>query len=86
MRTRSFPSVRGPLSPSGVPYLGHLARATTPPTLSKPQPARAVPTPHPSTLKVRKDKIYVGEVLEKTKKVEVQDGTRLAHGEEGEKK
>lgn len=69
-RTRSFPSVRGPLSPSGVPYPGHLARATTPPTLSKPRPARAAPAPHPSTLKVMRDRRAGWEVWEKQKEVD----------------
>lgn len=53
MRIQSFPLVRGPLSLSGVPYPGHRAQATTPQTPSKPLPARAVPAPLPSTLKVR---------------------------------
>lgn len=61
-RTPLFPLARGPLSPSGAPYPGHLARATTPPTLSKPRPARAVPAPHPSILKVRRDRRAVWEV------------------------
>lgn len=55
MRIQSFPLVRGPLSLSGVPYPGHHAQATTPQTLSKPLPARAVPAPPLSTLKVRSD-------------------------------